>query len=519
MSYITIHSDNEDGTVNNILQQDIIFPKQSKVALVNLNVELIESVLKLDENVTINISLSSGDVTSFVVEPKNYTNLTYYDVQRDLTTLANRALIANKRNLGSQFHFFADEDDGFMNMAIDISPYYFDDDDWEYDTDNINVSPNDTLSSLIDRNMDNDMDNLFQSRINFSRGTGTFRTRIKQMSIGTSTPTVNENRGFILALVKKDLVALNNPITLSDLTFAINLPNQTKNYRYQLNNQWVETDTTPVSVVDQAPNNDVVELLLSNGKIFYNVHQANGVKKELYVRSLIDAGITRTKEQILKPIIILGNDIDDVELEYVRCSFDSMTHNFNDTSDVPIVANRYGTVSTLIIPDKVQFRQEQTLEFEIIDNSSVYTKSLGRFLGFPYNKITSYVDLAGVTHTNKIIHSSSRINYDKQVTIRAHFQFRPTFFSKMFFIEFTSQELESYNTITGGKKNILLPIALHNNFEHHIISYEPKNLYFVNLNNVDDVLVRNYQFRILNENMEQVVTNGRTTLTIVVNEK
>ena len=51
MSYITIHSDNEDGTVNNILQQDIIFPKQSKVALVNLNVELIESVLKLDENV------------------------------------------------------------------------------------------------------------------------------------------------------------------------------------------------------------------------------------------------------------------------------------------------------------------------------------------------------------------------------------------------------------------------------------------------------------------------------------
>ena len=53
MSYITIHSDHEDGTVNNILQQDIIFPQQSKVALVNLNVELIESVLKLDENVTI----------------------------------------------------------------------------------------------------------------------------------------------------------------------------------------------------------------------------------------------------------------------------------------------------------------------------------------------------------------------------------------------------------------------------------------------------------------------------------
>jgi len=518
MSYITIHSDNEDGTVNNILQQDIIFPKQSKVALVNLNVELIESVLKLDENVIINISLSSGDVTSFVVEPKNYTNLTYYDVQRDLTTLANRALIANKRNLGSYIQFYSSKD-GFMNFLVTISPYYFDKDDWKFDTDNINLSANDTLSSLIDRNMDNDMGNLFQSNFNFSRGTGTFRTRIKQMSIGTSTPTVNENRGFILALVNKDLIALNNPITLSDLTFAINLPHQTKKYRYQLNNQWVETDTTPVSVTDQAPNNDVVELLLSNGKIFYNVHQANGVKKELYVRTLIDAGIVRTNEQILRPIIILGNDIDDVELEYIRCSFDSREHDFKDTPDVEIVANRYGTVSTLIIPDKIQFRKEQTLEFEIIDNSSVYTKSLGRFLGYPYEKITSYIDLTGVTRTNKIIYTSGKDNYERDVNIEAHFKFRPTFFSKMFFIEFTSQELESYNTITGGKKNILLPIALHNSFEHHIISYEPKNLYYVNLNNVDDILVRNYQFRILNENMEQVVTNGRTTLTIVVNDK
>ena len=495
MSYITIHSDHEDGTVNNILQQDIIFPQQSKVALVNLNVELIESVLKLDENVIINISLSSGDVTSFVVEPKNYTNLTYYDVQRDLTTLVNRALIANKRNLGTYIHFFSSHD-GFMNLQVTTSPYYFDKDDWDYDDDDINLSTNDTLSSLVDRNMDNDMTNLFQSDINFTNGVGIFRTRIKQMSIDTSTPTVNENRGFILALVNKDLISLNNPITLSDLTFAINLPNQTKNYRYQLNNQWVETDTTPVSVVDQAPNNDVVELLLSNGKIFYNVHQANGVKKELYVRTLIDAGLSRTEDSDksslnLRPIIILGNDIDDVELEYVRCSFDTLAHNFNDTSDAEIVANRYGTVSTLIIPDNAQFRKEQTLEFEIIDNSSVYTKSLGRFLGFPYKKITSYLDLTGVTHTNKIIYTSDGINYDRSVNIEGHFKFRPTFFSKMFFIEFTSQELESYNTITGGKKNILLPIALHNSFEHHIISYEPKNLYFVNLNNVDDLLVRN----------------------------
>ena len=514
MSYICLQSEKEDGTLNSSINEDIIFPKNSKCALVNLNMELIESVLNIKETTEIIMSLYSGNFISFDFEPKNYTNLTYWDVLKDLTTQANRALRADETTLGYQINFRMTDD--YCHVLINSCPYFFDIDDWNYDNDYIEYDKtNDVLGGRGNYDLTTNNEQIFTSKFVFTKGVGTFRAQINEMNI----PSDTGNLGFIIALVRKDIISLNEPILTKDLTFAINLSFQEDNYRYQHNGTWhTKFGTAPSSVVADDPDNDVVELLLDGGLVYYNVHQKNGVKHQLFVQSLEDVGINSSRECILYPIIIFGHELDEVSLTNIRCSFDADKTDFDDIKSVEDII-LYQNITTLIVPVKDIFRKNQTLKFQIIDNSNVYSKSLSRFLGFPYKYYDTFTDLGKTTHLKKYIYDSNEINYAKSVEFDADFIFRPTFFSKMFFIEFTSQNLESFNSITGGQKNILLPIALHNQYEHHIISYEPKNLYFVDLHNVNDVLVRNYQFRILNENMEQVNTNGKSTITIVVQKK
>ena len=95
-------------------------------------------------------------------------------------------------------------------------------------------------------------------------------------------------------------------------------------------------------------------------------------------------------------------------------------------------------------------------------------------------------------------------------------QQRPTFYSSMYYIEITNLVLDSFISIEKGKKSVLLPLPIFNKFENHFITYEPNNLYFVNLLNTSDIALRNFSFRIVDKDYNPVSVNGRSDLTFVV---
>ena len=123
-------------------------------------------------------------------------------------------------------------------------------------------------------------------------------------------------------------------------------------------------------------------------------------------------------------------------------------------------------------------------------------KHLGRFLGY---QLPDYRILA--------VHSGS---------FSGENDFIPTFHSKMYFLELQNLELDTYTSIGGGKKNILLPMPLYNRFSNKFMTYEPNNLYMVKLKNINKIPLRSFRFRLLDQNLEPVNVVGRSDLTIVI---
>ncbi len=111
-------------------------------------------------------------------------------------------------------------------------------------------------------------------------------------------------------------------------------------------------------------------------------------------------------------------------------------------------------------------------------------KNLGRFLGFQLSE-----------YKIQAVHSGS---------FSGENDFIPTFHSKMYFLECQNLELDTYTSIGGGKKNILLPMPLYNRFSNKYMTYEPNNMYMVKLKNINKIPLRSFRFRLLDQNLEPV---------------
>lgn len=92
------------------------------------------------------------------------------------------------------------------------------------------------------------------------------------------------------------------------------------------------------------------------------------------------------------------------------------------------------------------------------------------------------------------------------------------FSTNTYLIEMLSEQINSYDSYDGGRKNILSPIPLSDHVISNtgIIHYEPNNLMFINLRNDKEKLIRNMRARIITNAYETINIEGLADICILV---
>jgi len=92
------------------------------------------------------------------------------------------------------------------------------------------------------------------------------------------------------------------------------------------------------------------------------------------------------------------------------------------------------------------------------------------------------------------------------------------FSTNTYLVEMLSEQLDSYDSFDGGRKNILSPIPLSENVVSStgIIHFVPSNLVFINLRNEREKLVRNMRLRIVTNSYEPIRLEGIADMTLLI---
>lgn len=519
MSYLSFHTTDKNAIFQNNFNEDFVIEKESKIGLVNLKFEAIETIfddLEEDESNVITYSLYTGHKTNVVISKFTADNMEGMKFLLDVIAYQlNQSLSFVNKQIGLQWNInkgqaISNEDN--INIHYSIFPYgKINEDNFKFNKITYTEVDETIVSSGASNNFE--VDNSFRmfSPHNFIRGCGCLRVRIDKFDV---TNINNEKRGFTIALVKSNPNTWETLIPESDILAGIQLKHNNSSYKYYVDGIHNSSALNPLNVANGGANNDIVEINLSDGKIKLVVYQAGGLKTTLVEQDLGTFGITETSELILYPVIFISGATTDVILSHPRIHLDpfEMVVNYETPIDDSI---NYGTVTPPIPNQNTDCVTTNTLQFRYIKSGlNILTESnytsirqskpddmfvdLKRFLGFGINKITT----TGVNTCNFV---GSKI-------------FRPNFFSKMYYLEAQNLELDTYTSIGGGKKNILLPIPLHNRFENHFLIYEPNNLYMVKLKNINKIPLRSFRFRLLNEKLEPVIVAGRSDLTVVIDK-
>ncbi len=517
MSYLSFNTSDKSGLFENNFNQDYVIEEDSKIGLVNLKFEVIETIfddLQEDESNVITYSLYTGHKTNVVISKFESDNMNGTQFLLDgIEFKLNESLSFQNKQIGMQWrinegHNINNEDK--VNIHYSIFPYgKINQSNFKFEKVTYNTANDTIVSTGVSENFD--VNNSFRmfSPHNFIRGCGCLRVRVDKFDV---TNINNEKRGFTIALVKSNPNTWGVKIPDSDIVAGIQLMHNNSTYKYYVSGNHNSSTLNPLNVGNGGLNNDIVEINIANGKINLVVYQAGGISTTLLSQDLGTFAITEKSEFILYPVIFLSGSATEVILSQPRIHldpFEMVTFYDSPKND----STGFGTVTPPVPNQNTDCVTTNTLQFRYIKSrlnqliESNYTNirqsnpdnlfvDLRRFLGFGNEKLTR----TGVNICNFLANKT----------------FRPNFFSKMYYLECQNLELDTFTALGGGKKNILLSIPLHNRFENHFMIYEPNSLYMVKLKNINKIPLRSFRFRLLNENLKPVTLAGRSDLTVVI---
>ena len=108
-----------------------------------------------------------------------------------------------------------------------------------------------------------------------------------------------------------------------------------------------------------------------------------------------------------------------------------------------------------------------------------------------------------------------------KIVFKADNVFKPVSFSKSIIVEMMNLPLLSYDSLKKGRMSILSVVPDDTSKTDNItdiITYEPNQLNFISIDNINSLLLRNIRCRLLNKNLEPIKTRGLSVLTILIRD-
>lgn len=243
----------------------------------------------------------------------------------------------------------------------------------------------------------------------------------------------------------------------------------------------------PGDVAD--PNNDIVEFRQVGGFLKVFVYRNGEAAAEELASIAYDYTATGAKRLFWG--ISFQGDKSTTSVESLYVHFDPFAP--------PIPKEHVAEVEDDLVVGATPPRQRQFI------NASQF------ILTIPSFELRNYLGFA-----NQVTRSPFEL-YTTRITSDA--LFASNLFNDSYVFELLNIDLESYDSLSGGKRNILKVIPAGATDANSVVDYEASNLTFIDVRNKFPLTLRNLKARILRNDLEPIVVRGLSVCTLLIRSK
>ena len=494
---IRIHTEEKDATFNAEFRDGIVLPPNSEIALQAITMNRVLEFLNIT-GISARLTFRFGDLANqkeVFMKVGQYTRSNILSFFSDIQDKMNNLLsVGVPAEFGRQVNWAINSDN---KLQIDMTKGNFE----ILSASGARQNPNATYiqtqttgnrlknagASVVETDVSTSFCVLNKT---FTRGCGVFRVRIRELI----NDVTQAGQGFTIALVEQanyNKVRARNH-TEADFDFAIRAraPADVLQIKHSTSGGVFANTAVNLNKVDTAGDigeNDILDIRLSQGKI-----QLVHYKEQAPVATNIlhEEDFDRTKYYY--PIVCFASQIDRCQLDRVNITpdpfhvndpaFNVVTHGSGDLLD-----------ATLEAPNGSAAAQVHKIVFDDL--------SVAQYLGF---------DTADLNVNNEAAASGQFIANKSLDNIVS---------SDSFIVELLNIPIESYDSLSGGRKNILAVAPITERIQDAntgIIDYSPNEMFFISLKNRNPLSLRNIKARVTSEVGNPVTTEGVSTMILVV---
>lgn len=514
MKLIRLVSDDNQAFFETKFNEEIIINPNSKIALSNASFENLLREIRIDnDNDKINFQILPGDnerniilAHSTYTSSVNDTNNLLKNIQKEF----NDALEFVDGEVGVSFRVTDNNINhptkGKIAFHIRRMDYQFAEIDYLFlGSATFSGELGDDRRALFqdEGNAFDDDSNKFLSTEHFALGCAVARCKIRSLVDNSSA-----DNGFRMWLSNKKVDELKDldDIPLTDTKIYLQVAPvdggaNSDTFRYKTSKNGgalvdssknvlshaIETGGDPSDEDDKANvNNDIVELAQYGGKLRVILYRNGETNRE----EIATFDYDQVEDGRLYFGMSFQGDISTTSVESLKVSIDP----FSSPTKTKATIQKDLIVGSGL-PPKPPEPEVYDLQFRI----NLPNQELRQFLGF--------------TEQEKKAH------FDFSATILGDNLFLGSVFNDSYLFELLNIDLESFDSLSGGKRNILKVIPAGSSANSNIVNYEASNLDFINIRNKFPVSLRNIKARILNNDLTKIDVRGFSVITLLLKDE
>ena len=513
---ISLHTfGNKDGEIDNYFNDEIIIKKDSDIAVHSCCLELDNLKLKIDENsnklsyridnnstnaaertiILTSDQYGQDNIPQLLLNIQNQFNQ-LLDIDTECSSEWNINLISDPEKkvntlinmqLGTLKKYAAQVDAGGVTKNTDC--YQFSNQILVHDA---GAGLGNSLCSNVEQLPQHPMDQVAVGKIRLCKGSCQTGVTLKKPSPVNSLQTQS---GFVLGWGNAGHDYVGHPVIKNHLRYYVRCPptlGNTSYYHYKFKDGVEQTSTTQVLIGDR------VQIELTNGFVRGCVYRLAAVAKEIIFidRYPYFFGEGENQDEDLLSVLAIFGAKENMEVQgyyyhanpytTVNSNQDLVVNSFTLTEDPP---NYQDDISFVLTFQNINMANQfgyETLSIESQDQSG-----------------------AGG-------HLPSQDN-----EARANYTFFKSHHGSNFKIEMLNLYIDSYDSLTGGLRNILCVIPVEDVFiskQQSRLNFQPENMVYLSIKNGQDISLRNIKCRVLDGLNNPVSLVEFSSINLLIND-
>jgi len=493
---LRLETDDEQGRFDTLFNEDVVIKKDTKIALHSLSAETnYDNIVINRSNDIMKYKIGTNTERQIQLERSVYQLNNINSLFNDIQNKLNDSLVSDANN-NIAIQWFCNDAKGVVNIGYDRC--LIKDFDKPGIPTTIPGNPQQTLVNITRQNTESTpsgaqtfKNNTFQTDQNTSyfyqshvwcKGSALMRARPTTL-ISNGEAVGVYNNGFRIALMDIDpsTITPGTAIPESNIFFSLRINRTGEPIRIKTSLAGNEVDTA----VNGAPQ-QILEMMCVGKDIRFRVYRDGQIAvNELGSVALpLNADGSRVD---LFPVTFLYGVNTDCVIDNYRCS---TVFPVLDNDPAPVVEEVSDVGLLGAYPSYISPRNDNKDITFTINSAELYEA-----LGFT---------------------QSVNTQRNRHLDLLALNTFQLTNQSDCIIVEMVNVSLDSYDSLSEGRKSILNCISL--NDQQVSINYEMRNLVYIDVNNTNDRLLRNIKINLLRHDHTPLLTRGKSSLVLLLSE-